>query len=213
MRSVPAVAGCLLLALAVYAGAFHVGPVQDADAALLAFFTGFDDTPVEFFSETIVDLVKPPVYAMICLAVLMLAWRRAGLLPALAGAAAIAGANVMSRLVKLAVAEPRPHAETARQIEALSWPSGHVTATTIVVLVVLLLVVPEASRGRAAVAGALLVAGMSIAVVANNWHYPSDALGGIAVAGAWGAAAAAWLSSRRPAATAAHRRRWQRATG
>lgn len=209
MRLPLALAG---LAALVYAGAFHVGPAQDLDAAVLDFLTGFDDTPVEFFSETIVDLIKPVVYGPICLAIVVLAWRRAGFGTAAAAAVAVLGANATSQLLKRALAEPRPHEETARQVDAASWPSGHVTAAAIAVLAVLLFV-PDRLRRRVAVGGALLVAGMGVAVVANNWHYPSDALGGAAVAGAWGTAAAAWLSSRRPAATAAPRRRWLRATG
>jgi membrane-associated phospholipid phosphatase len=64
-------------------------------------------------------------------------------------------------------------------------------------------VAPERLLSVVAVFGACFVAAMGWAVLALNWHYPSDVAGGILVASSWGFAVLAWLrlaaAARRPA--------------
>lgn len=193
-----------LTALAIYLGAFHVGPLHTADAAVLWLFTRFDDTPVEFFAETIVLLIHPVVYALLCGGLLLWAWRNRGLREAARAAVLILGANATTQLLKEGVAEPRFHEMLDRQIDAASWPSGHATAAASLALAAYLL------APRTKPYGIALAVAMGVAVVVNSWHYPSDALGAYAVATTWGAAL---VSLRRPAATAAPRRRSSPATG
>jgi membrane-associated phospholipid phosphatase len=51
-----------------------------------------------------------------------------------------------------------------------------------------LFVVPSRWRPAIAALGAIATVGVSGAVVALAWHYPSDVAGGILVAAAWGLA-------------------------
>jgi membrane-associated phospholipid phosphatase len=196
---------CALAAVLIWAGAFYVGALHDADAEVLRFLTGYDDTPVEFFSESVVDLIQPLLYGPACAVLLWLGWRRRGLREAATAGALILGANVTTQLLKQALAEPRFYPGLLRQIDPASWPSGHATASASLALAAYLLFPRTRPYG---IAFALAV---GVAVVANSWHYPSDVLGGYAVAGGWAAVAA--ITLRRPAATVAPRRRWLRATG
>lgn len=207
-------AGCLVLAVAVWAGAFHVEVLHDADARLLERLSRLQDTRVERAVEIVHRLIEPAAYALVCLAIIITGWAFAGARRAAAAAAAIAGANVTTQLLKRALAEPRHHDVLEQQIVPVSWPSGHATAATVALLAALLLA-PPALRVGVLLLGAPMAAIAAAGVVILEWHYPSDVVGGIAVAGAWTAAAAALVSSRRlaPAATAARRRRWPRATG
>jgi membrane-associated phospholipid phosphatase len=208
-------AGCLLLALLTWIGAFHVGVVQDADAALLRALVAVDDadTPLEPFTDGLLELMRPLLYACACLLVLGVGWRLAGARRTIVAAAVLAGANVTTQVLKPLLAEPRFHESLARQIGAESWPRGNTTAA-FALAAAAVLVAPPASRVVVGIVTGMLALAVGFAVVANHWHYPSDVLGGIAVTGAW-ASAAGYVSSRRPApaATAARRRRWLRATG
>jgi membrane-associated phospholipid phosphatase len=84
----------------------------------------------------------------------------------------------------------------------------------VLALCAILVVSPE-RRKIVAVAALGLAALASGAILVEQWHYPSDVLGGYAVAGAWTFGAAALIMPRvRPReSTAAPRRRWLRATG
>ncbi len=205
-------AGCLLLALIVWAGAFHVDAVQDADAALLRVLIEVDaaDMPFEPFTDGLLELMHPLLYALACLLVLGVGWRLAGARQTLAAAVVLAGANITTQVLKPLLAEPRFHESLRHQIGLEAWPSGHTTAA-FALAAAALLVAPPQRRLAVGIASGVLALLVGFAVVADQWHYASDVLGGIAVTGAWASA----VSSRRPApaATAARRRRWQRATG
>ena len=209
-------AACVLLAVAVYLGAFYVPVFEELDAELFDRLVAVDlaDPPSEPVTDGLTALIEPYAYGFVCALVVAAGWRWAGPVRTLAAAVAIVGANVTTQLLKPGLAATREHDELGRQVDFASWPSGHVTAAAVVVLAAVLVAGPTARRAIA-IGGGILTTGVAFSVVANGWHYPSDALGGLLVAGAWASAAAAWVSSRRPApaATAAPRRRWQRATG
>jgi membrane-associated phospholipid phosphatase len=63
---------------------------------------------------------------------------------------------------------------------ALSYPSGTVAAVAALVTA-LTLVVPAKARFSVAVLGLLAIVGTGAAVIVLRWHYPTDALGGVAV--------------------------------
>ena len=202
-----------MLAVLVWAGAFHVGFVQDLDALLHRAALAVRDSAgvLDALTIALVSLIEPLVYALICLVIVLAGGRGAR---AVAAAATLVGANVTTQVLKPLLAEPRFHDSLLRQVFPESWPSGHATAA-FAALFAALLVAPPERRRTVLVAGGCVAAGVAVSVVARRWHYPSDSLGGLLVAGAWASAAAAWLSSRRPApaATGAPRRRWLRATG
>jgi membrane-associated phospholipid phosphatase len=210
-----AAAACVLTAVLVWAGAFHVGLLHVLDGDVLWAFTRFEGTPVEWLTQPAVRLIQPLAYAMLCAAVVGWALWRGRPAPAAAAAVAMLGANLTTQLLKPALAEQRVHVRLEHQVDAASWPSGHATAAMVLALGAIL-VAAQRHRplvGVVAMSAALLASG---AVLVEHWHYPSDVLGGYAVAGAWafGATGALRLAtSRLRAPTAAPRRRWHRATG
>jgi membrane-associated phospholipid phosphatase len=63
---------------------------------------------------------------------------------------------------------------------AASYPSGTVAAVA-ALMTAAVLVTPALGRPLVAVAGTAVTAGVCAAVVVLRWHYPTDALGGVAV--------------------------------
>jgi membrane-associated phospholipid phosphatase len=63
---------------------------------------------------------------------------------------------------------------------AASYPSGTVAATA-ALMTAATLVVPAVIRPLIAVAGAAVTVGVCAAVIVLRWHFPTDALGGVAV--------------------------------
>jgi membrane-associated phospholipid phosphatase len=61
-----------------------------------------------------------------------------------------------------------------------SYPSGTVAAVA-ALMTAAVLVTPKVARPLVAMAGAAVTAGVCAAVVVLRWHYPTDALGGVAV--------------------------------
>lgn len=207
-------AGCLALALVTWLSAFHVAPLHELDARVLQQLNRLDGTVAEDVVELLSSAIDPIFYALLCLLVLGLGARAAGARAAIVAGLAMLGANVTTQVLKRGLAEPRHSDLLERQVDAASWPSGHATAATIVLLAALMLA-PRRLRPLVLTVGGGWAAVVCVGVVINHWHYPSDVLGGLAVAGAWASAAYGLLSLRRPAraARAVRRRRWQRATG
>jgi membrane-associated phospholipid phosphatase len=106
----------------------------------------------------------------------------------------VAGANLMTQALKVMLsAHPRLQAILgADQFRWDGFPSGHVTAVASIA-VALAFVVPRRLLPAVAVTGTGLAIAMGWAVLALNWHYPTDVLGAIFVVGAWGFAALAGL--------------------
>jgi membrane-associated phospholipid phosphatase len=117
---------------------------------------------------------------------------------ALAAVAVVAGANLTTEVLKALFGHERfwPFLGEG-QPWTNSFPSGHTTAAASIA-VALLIVAPARLRPLAAVAGAALTCAVGISVVALEWHYPSDVLGGLFVAAGWGFAALAALRLAAP---------------
>jgi membrane-associated phospholipid phosphatase len=194
------VKGPLLAAIACAAAiaplavaAYSLGPFQDVDMRILLHLQR-EEGAINALASVLVnlgDLVPLLILVAAVCAIGLRAGRRREVLAALV---VVAGANLTTQLLKVALEHAR-HRAFEHGIE-LPWPnsfpSGHTTAAASIA-VALLLVVPAAHRLVAASAGAALTAVVGLAVVILGWHYPSDVLGGLLVVGAWGFAALAWL--------------------
>jgi membrane-associated phospholipid phosphatase len=190
--------GCFLTAVLVWVLAFRVELGGELDGEILSQFTGRYGqgyTP----ASTIASLCDPVPFALFLLALGVagaVAGRRRD---ALFGIGAALAAAVTSQLLKPVLAEGRDESHLPRpdavHVSDAAWPSGHSTAAVSLALVLVLLAPP----GRRLLALGL-GAGFAVAVAGSmlvlGWHYPSDTLGGAAVAGAWFCAALA-LSRRR----------------
>jgi membrane-associated phospholipid phosphatase len=94
--------------------------------------------------------------------------------------AILGGANVFTQILKDALAVPRPAA--GEHVHPASWPSGHATAAMALALCALL-AAPRRARAVTALAGALFAVAVADSVVLLGWHFPSDTVGGFAIAG------------------------------
>ena len=94
-------------------------------------------------------------------------------------AIACAVAPVMAVLIVQEIAKPLVDRHNVFSA-GLSYPSGTVTAVA-ALAIALTLVMPAKARFAVAMLSLLAVAGTCAAVVVLRWHYPTDALGGVAV--------------------------------
>jgi membrane-associated phospholipid phosphatase len=98
----------------------------------------------------------------------------------------LAAADATAELLKQLIAQPRHSALLAAgdQIAPASWPSGHAAAMMTLALCAVV-VAPRALRPLAALLAAAAAIGVAYIVLILGWHFPSDVIGGILVAGAW----------------------------
>ena len=94
-------------------------------------------------------------------------------------AIACATAPVIAVLIVQEIAKPLVDRQSV-VTGALSYPSGTVAAVA-ALATALTLVVPAKTRLPVVVLGLLAIIGAASAVVVLRWHYPTDALGGVAV--------------------------------
>lgn len=164
-------AGCGLLGLAILGGAYLAWRPGPTPIDRL----GLSSIPLESHSSFFLVVVASgdPLALVVgaalgCLIVVRSDARRA--LAFLVGAA-VAGATTQYVLKPL----------VAREIGGgFSYPSGHTTGVA-ALATILVLIVAARWRWLALLFGGVLVGAVAVGVVALGWHYPTDALGGIAV--------------------------------
>ena len=199
----------VLLMLAVY----KIGPAQRLDATLLSHLSVREDSLTGSLANMVAHLADPlPLLAMLA-AICAVALRRGRPRAAVAALAVVAGANLTTQILKVALAHPRFQPILGdNQVGAVAFPSGHATAAASIAIA-LAFVVPWRWRPAAAVLGAGYTLAVASSVLLLDWHFPSDVLGGILVAAGWGFAVLAGLrltrqrsgspSPRQPASRAA----------
>jgi membrane-associated phospholipid phosphatase len=172
------------------------GPVEHLDAVLLGHFAERGSRTGSLAAAVVLlgDLgVLLPLLAVAC----GIALKRHRPRAALAAIFVVAGANLTTQLFKALLAHPRFQALLGvEQIGANSFPSGHTTAVASLAIG-FVFVVPREWRPAVALIGTGLVVAVGCSVMALDWHYPSDVLGGILVAAGWGLAAVAALRATR----------------
>jgi len=200
----------VLLAAAIHAAAFSDGPLRRADADALGDARVHPGEALHALATAAVAPFHVLPYAVLVLAVVAAAVLAGRPHAGVAAAAVMLGASVTTQLLKHVLAEPRP-LPADQWLPPDAWPSGHTTAAT-AFAIALVLVTPAGHRRPVAMAGGLLVAAVGVALVVLGSHFPSDVLGGVCVAAAWGAAAVSWLgrdpsdAGGRPSPSAARRR-------
>jgi membrane-associated phospholipid phosphatase len=178
-----------LLVLAVIAAvvriaAYEIAPVQRADLRL---FEAARLTPwgtVHPLAEAVVAPFDPLPYALIVVAVVgaaVLTGRRA---QAISAAVVMLGAAATTQVLKPLLSESRPQG-TGEWLPPDAWPSGHTTAAAALALALVLLT-PRDRRRPVALAAATMTGIVAAALVGLGSHYPSDIVGGLCVAAAWG---------------------------
>ena len=196
-------AGCVVLLVATWFTAFHVGIFRAAD---LWTFLGFIDLhrhgAVQAVAGVLVWLCNPHTYVLWAPVVVVIALLRGRPRAALGAGAILLGANVTTEALKRVVHVPQPAGMLGGwvPVPATAWPSGHSTAAMAVVLA-LMLVSPGRVRPVVAALGAAFAVAVGYSLVATGMHFPSDVFAGYLVATTWALVVVAALSAaehRRP---------------
>ncbi len=185
-------AGFVILAILIHKS----GSVEHLDAVVLGHFAERGSRTGSLAAAIVLlgDLgALLPLLALACAIALKRHQPRA----ALAAVLVVAGANLTTQLFKTLLAHPRFEALLGyEQIGANSFPSGHTTAVASLAIA-FAFVVPREWRPAVALIGTGLVIAVGCSVMALDWHYPSDVIGGILVAAGWGFAVLAGLRATR----------------
>lgn len=164
--------------------AYGVDSAQRADARVLARLSAHKES-LESVANPIAHLADPlPLLAMTIIAC-GIALARHRPVDALAAAVVVAGANITTQLLKIALAHPRYQPFLDEQLGPIAFPSGHATAAASIAIAYLF-VVPREARPLTALVGATFAGAVGLSIIVLFWHFPSDVLGGILVASGWG---------------------------
>jgi undecaprenyl-diphosphatase len=175
-------AGLIVVALLAYGS----GSVQRLDATVLARFVNESGPHSNSLASGLTLLGDPPALLLMLALACGIGWLRGQPRSVAAAVVVVAGANLTTQIFKLALAHP--HARQLLGADQLAWdgfPSGHETAAASIAIA-FAFVVPARLLPAVAALGACLTAAMGWSVLVLNWHYPSDVVGGVLVASAWG---------------------------
>ncbi len=134
------------------------------------------------------------IIGTLCVITIALAQRRPWL--AAAATVAIVGANASTQLLKIVILDRTDLLDGLFYPLPNSFPSGHATAAASIA-VGALLVLPPLLRAPTVIVSSIVVAVVGVSTLLAGWHRMADAVGGVFVATAWGAAAGAILGWRR----------------
>jgi membrane-associated phospholipid phosphatase len=188
---------CVVLLVATWFAAFHVGIFRDAN---LSTFLGFIDLhrhgAVQAVTGLFVWLCNPRTYVLWAPVAVVVALLRGRPRAAVGVGAILLGANVTTELLKRVVTEPQPAGlvDGWFPVPATAWPSGHSTAAMAVVLC-LMLASPGRLRPFVAALGAAFAVAVGYSLVATARHFPSDVFAGYLVATTWALVVVAVLSA------------------
>ena len=181
-----ALAGGFAAALiVVLACAYFVGPIERADALSLDGLRSLSANHrwIYVLGDGLSHSVDLPfmVVTLAALVVLGVSWGRRR--QAIAAVAVVVGAGILTMLIKAAAAHPRHHSMLAPdQLDSDAFPSGHATAVMSLALAAVI-VVPSRLRPLTAMGAGCFALAVSVALIVQGWHYPSDVLGGFLVVG------------------------------
>ena len=166
--------------------AIHLAVGQHADQAILKGFLDLGGPRVNSLATFMARLCDPSPWIYFAAVPILVALGRRRPRVALAVAVILIGANASTQLLKPLLAAPRAQSLLGNlgHVSAASWPSGHATAAMSLALAAVL-AAPARWRGLMAAIGAAFAVAVSYSFLTLGWHYPSDVLGGFAIAGAW----------------------------
>ena len=180
-RRIAGVTACLSLTAFISYGVLSTSYGQVIDTILME---GMMRSARQYvgFSTLITGLVSVPVLVGIgvLVAIVAAARRRATLAGRALGA--VVGANVTTQILKDYVLTRPSLGVTTGVVNSL--PSGHATVAVTLSLA-LIVVAPQWFRGPSAWIGWVWTSLMSVSVMMEGWHRPSDVITAVLIAGAW----------------------------
>ncbi len=180
---------CALLAAAAYMLAVQTARGQRIDDSAFGNLSPIRNPRVHDATADLLRTISVASVALLGLAIMAFAAARRRLDLALAAGVLIGGANLTTQILKVALPRSDLLADGGAATNG-SFPSGHVTVAMSLAMA-LVLVAPPNLRAVAAAAGTIYAAGVGVAVLALDWHRPSDVLGAYLVTTAWAALVAA----------------------
>lgn len=184
---------CAAGVAAVYAAAVRTEAGQRVDDAVRGGLSRDRAPAVYDATSDLLATISVSSLALLGLAVMALALLRGRPGLAAAAGALVLGANLTTQFLKREL--PRPDL-LGTGGPGGSYPSGHVTVA-VSLAAALVLVAPPAARWGAAAIGTAYAGGVGIAVIALDWHRPSDVLGAQLVAVGWAGLVTAALAAGR----------------
>lgn len=181
---------CVIAIEVIFMVAVHTEDGQRLDDAGRG-NTSLADAPRAFSAtERLLETISVSSLALFGLGIMGIALlrRRPGL--AVGAGVIVLGSNVSTQIMKETFA--RPDLVGGAIASPGAFPSGHVTVAMSLAMA-LVLVVPPALRWAAALVGCAYAIGVGAAVLALDWHRPSEVIGAYLMAVAWAAAVAAAL--------------------
>ena len=152
-------------------------------------------------ASALLDMVSTPALVLAMLLVVILGAIRGQWVSGVAAAAAVAGANISTQVLKAWVFDRPEFPGDGVAVSGNSLPSGHTTVAASVMFA-LVLVIPPALRALMAWLGVGVITAFGFATLVNQWHRPSDTVAAVLVVTAWASAAVfvirlvAWAGGR-----------------
>jgi membrane-associated phospholipid phosphatase len=176
----------------------RVGVVQDVDRDARDGFNALLDTDREDLVLDILTRVVDPVpFAILLAGLAAYGLARASRARVVAFGVLVAGANLTTQILKSPWGDAGLSGTAGQDVELGSFPSGHATAAMSLGVGAVLLA-PHGRRVAVAAAGGLFAVLQAIGLMAQDWHAPSETVGGHLVVGGWTCLVlAALLATRR----------------
>ncbi len=189
LAALAGVGGLVVAWLATYSR-----PGRWIDQSALVGFLGLRRPRTAPVADFIAHLGDPLPFALVGVALVVVALLRRRPRVALAVPMVLVGANLTTQVLKPLLPDDRMWAalEAGAHITGGSWPSGHATASMALALAAVM-VVPGWLRPAVATIGAGFAVAVSYSLLALGWHFPSDVMAGYCVAAVWVALAVAAL--------------------
>jgi membrane-associated phospholipid phosphatase len=187
---------CLCALVATGVLALTVPAVQVRDQAALRGFVEIELNRPRLgpLADHIASLADPVPYLLIGLALAVVAYVRGRPRVAAAIVLLLVATGTTTQILKPLLAHPRPDDWAYGRISDASWPSGHATAAMTLALCAVM-AAPQRLRPIVALVAAAFATAVSYAILMLAWHFPSDVLGGLLVAGTWTCLAVAAINA------------------
>jgi membrane-associated phospholipid phosphatase len=183
---------CALALVVLGVLAFTVDAAHARDVATLHGFTGLYGASAGAAIRILARIADPLPYGLMGLGCIAVAAGRGRTWTAAAVAVLLVATGATTQALKHVLDQPRHVPSLPWDPVGNQWPSGHATAAMTLALCAVM-VAPPAWRAVTALVGWSATVALAYATLALTWHYPSDVLAGLLVAGLWVSGALALL--------------------